>query len=57
MLGKGRGLAGFAALVGGFSKLNLSPGMIGKFVPIISQYVESKGGKDLVDFVTKALRK
>ncbi len=45
---------GFSSLLGGgelgnltssFSKLGLSPDMVGKFTPVILDYVESNGGK------------
>ena len=35
---------GMASLPSSFSKLGLSPDMIGQFTPIVLDYVESKGG-------------
>lgn len=51
------GLAGFAALVTGFSKLQMSPGIIMPFVQVIGQFAESQGGKDVVEFVTTAFKR
>jgi hypothetical protein len=53
MLGGGGGLAGLA---GGFSKLGLDKGMIGKFVPIILSFVQSKGGDGAKGLLEKALK-
>ena len=53
MLGGGGGLAGMA---GGFSKLGMDSSMVGKFVPIILQFVQSQGGdgaKSLLEGVLK----
>jgi hypothetical protein len=43
-LGGGGDLAALAGLAGGFKGLGLDSGMIGKFVPIILSFVQSKGG-------------
>jgi hypothetical protein len=53
MLGRG---AGLASLVGGFSKLGLDGSMIGKFVPIILSFVQSKGGEGVKALLEKALK-
>ena len=53
MLGGGGGLAGLA---GGFSKLGLNSGMIRKFVPIILQFVQSKGGDGVKSLLEKGLK-
>lgn len=54
----GGGKAGdLAALAGGFSQLKLDPGMIGKFVPIILSFVQSKGGQDVLKLLAGALGK
>src|SRR5512136_1877707 len=45
-----------AGLAGGFSKLGLDSGMIGKFIPIILQFEQGKGGdgaKALLENVLK----
>ncbi len=44
-LGAGGGAgAGMGALAGSFSKLGLAPDMLGKFIPIVMQYANNKGG-------------
>ncbi len=53
MFGGGGGLAGVA---GGFSKLGLDSGMVAKFVPIILQFVQSKGGDGAKGLLEKALK-
>jgi hypothetical protein len=53
MFGGGGGLAGLA---GGFSKLGLDAGMIGKFVPVILSFVQSKGGDGVKAILEKALK-
>ena len=53
MFGGGGGLA---SLAGGFSKLGLDSGMIGKFVPIILSFVQSKGGDGVKSILEKALK-
>jgi len=45
-----------ASLAGGFKKLNLDSGLIAKFVPIVLNFVQSKGGdtvKKLLESVLK----
>ena len=55
---------GFSSLLGGgdlgnlassFSKLGLSPDMVGKFTPVILDYVESKGGATVRKILQGAL--
>ena len=53
MFGGGGGLAGLA---GGFSKLGLGGDMIGKFVPVILSFVQSKGGDGVKSILEKALK-
>ena len=53
MFGGGGGLANLA---GGFSKLGLDSSMIGKFVPIILSFVQSKGGDVVKNILQKALK-
>jgi len=55
--GKAGGLADLASLAGGFSQLKLDPGMIGKFVPVILNFVQSKGGAGAQQLLAKALQK
>lgn len=61
--GSGGGAAGqlgqlgqFASLVGGFSKLGLSPDMIGKFLPLVMQYIQSEGGEQVLKIAQKVLK-
>lgn len=53
--GKADGLAGLASLAGGFSKLNLDPGMIGKFAPIVLAFLKDKVGPDAAGLVARIL--
>lgn len=52
----GSELGNLAALAGGFSKLDLDAGMIGKFVPILLSFLQSKGGDGLASMVGKVLQ-
>ena len=56
-LGGGAGqLGNLASLAGGFSKLGLDSGMIGKFIPIILAFAQSKGGNVVKSLLQKALK-
>jgi hypothetical protein len=56
-LGGGAGqLGNLASLAGGFSKLGLDSGMIGKFIPIILSFAQSKGGDAVMKLLQKALK-
>jgi len=56
-LGGGAGqLGNLASLAGGFSKLGLDSGMIGKFIPIILSFAQSKGGDVVKKLLEKALK-
>jgi hypothetical protein len=56
-LGGGAGqLGNLASLAGGFSKLGLDSGMIGKFLPIILEFAQSKGGNVVKAILEKALK-
>jgi hypothetical protein len=50
------GLGNLASLAGGFSKLGLNAGMVGKFVPIILSFVQSKGGEGVKGILEKVLK-
>ncbi|NLF17091.1 MAG: DUF2780 domain-containing protein [Lentisphaerae bacterium] len=52
---KGKGLAGMAGLADGFSKLNLDRGKAAQFVPVILDFLKSKGGPDLGALLAKVL--
>lgn len=57
MLGdKAGGLAGLASLAGPFSKLGLDSDMIGKFVPVILDYVGGNGGSGVQSLLAGALK-
>jgi len=58
MLGKAMGSQGgdMAALIGGFSKLGLSPDMIQKFIPVIMGFVQQKGGPEAAEALQKAVK-
>jgi len=53
--GSGSELGNLASLAGGFSKLELDSGMIGKFIPVILSFVESKGGGAVKGLLEQAL--
>jgi hypothetical protein len=46
----------FAQVTDGFSELGLDADMIGRFVPIVLSFVESKGGEGLSQIVSKVLQ-
>lgn len=48
-------LGALASLAGGFDKLGLDSGMIGKFVPILLDFVRDRGGDGVADLLGKVL--
>jgi hypothetical protein len=52
----GEELGNMASLASGFSKLDLDAGMIGKFVPIVLNYLQSQGGEGLASLVKGVLQ-
>jgi hypothetical protein len=52
----GQEAGGLASLASGFSKLDLDAGMIGKFIPIVLNYLQSSGGSDLASLVKGVLQ-
>ena len=53
----GAGKLGYlASLSGGFSKLGLDSGMIGKFTPVILSFVQSKGGDSVKGILEKVMK-
>ena len=54
--GSAGGLGSMASLAGGFSKLGMSSGMIGKFIPVILEFVRSKGGDGVKSILEKVLK-
>ena len=53
-MGAGK-LGDLATLAGGFEKLGLDKDMIAKFIPVVLNFLQNKGGADLVPMVGKAL--
>jgi hypothetical protein len=54
--GGGSQLAGLAELAGGFKNLDLDSGMIGKFIPIVLSFVQSKGGDAIRQMLARVLQ-
>jgi hypothetical protein len=50
------GLGGLVSLAGPFRKLGLSPDMAAKFVPVITKFVESKGGSGVAELLAGGLK-
>ena len=44
------------SLAGSFNQLGLSPDMASKFVPVITEFVKGRGGKDVAKLFTNALK-
>jgi hypothetical protein len=49
-------LGGLASVAGSFQKLGLSPGMAGKFVPVLTSFVKAKGGSSVSSLLSGALK-
>jgi hypothetical protein len=47
---------GLASAASAFQKLGLSPEMVGKFVPILTQFVQTKGGANVASLLSGALK-
>ncbi len=47
---------GLTSVVGSFNKLGLSPDMVSKFVPVLTQFVQSKGGAKVGSLLAGALK-
>jgi hypothetical protein len=54
--GGASGLGGLASLAGPFKSLGLSPEMIGKFVPVLTQFVDAKGGSSVSKLLAGVLK-
>jgi len=50
------GVGGLASAAQSFQKLGLSPDMVGKFVPVLTQFVQSKGGAGIASLLSGALK-
>ena len=48
-------IGGIASAATSFQKLGLSPDMVGKFVPILTGFVQSKGGANVASLLSGAL--
>lgn len=55
MMGGGGSLSGAAGLAGSFQKLNLSPDMVGKFIPVVTNYVKQASGDASASLLQSAL--
>ena len=56
-LGGGAGkLGSLASLAGGFKGLGMDSGMVGKFIPIILSFVQSKGGDSIKNILAGVLK-
>jgi hypothetical protein len=49
-------MGGMASAATSFQKLGLSPDMVGKFVPILTSFVQSKGGANVASLLSGALK-
>jgi hypothetical protein len=49
-------LGGLASAATAFQKLGLSPDMVGKFVPILTNFVQNKGGANIASLLSGALK-
>ena len=49
-------MGGLASVAGSFKKLGLSPDMVSKFVPVLTKFVESKGGSGVASILAGALK-
>jgi hypothetical protein len=50
------GSGGLASVAGAFGSLGLSPDMVSKFIPLITQFVQSKGGASVASLLMGALK-
>lgn len=48
--------SGLASAATSFQKLGLSPDMVGKFVPVLTQFVQAKGGSTVASLLSGALK-
>jgi Protein of unknown function VcgC/VcgE (DUF2780) len=53
--GGGGALGNMAALAGSFQNLGLDSGMMGKFIPVILQYVQNQGGSSAMSLLQGAI--
>ena len=50
------GPGGLASVAGAFGSLGLSPDMVSKFIPVNTQFVQSKGGASVASLLMGALK-
>jgi len=50
------GLGGLASVAGSFHKLGLSPQMAEKFIPVLTKFVQSRGGASTASLLAGALK-
>lgn len=50
------GAGGLASVAGAFKSLGLSPEMVSKFVPVLAQFVQAKGGANVASLLLSALQ-
>ena len=50
------GSGGLASVAGAFGSLGLSPDMVSKFIPLITQFVQSKGGSSVAQLLMSVLK-
>lgn len=48
-------LGGLAALAGSFQSLGMNPSMVGQFVPVVLQYVQTQSGAGAMSLLERAL--
>ena len=49
-------LGNLASLAGGFKNLNLDSGMVGKFIPVVMNFVQLEGGDTIKNILEKVLK-
>ncbi len=50
------GASSLVSVAGAFEKLGLSPDMVGKFVPVLTQFVQARGGTSTASLLRGALK-
>ncbi len=53
---KAKSVGGLTSLTGNFSKLGLSPDMIGKFVPVVLEHAQNMSGDKVMNLLKGALK-
>ena len=53
---QGANIGSLMSLAGGFSKLGMDGNMVTKFLPVILNFVQQKGGADVAGILSKALQ-